>query len=65
MLCFQRELQELVVERYRNKCEGAFSELENDGYVFKHLIGHIIASGTEIVRSLKRPHGRSVLCLAI
>ena len=35
----------MVVDRYESKCKGAFSELEDDDYVFKKLIGHIIAAG--------------------
>ena len=36
----------MVVKRYTDKCSGAFSCLDNDGYVYQKLPYHIAASGT-------------------
>jgi hypothetical protein len=41
----QRKLHQLVVDRYYEKCDGAFSKLEDDQYVFRKLTGHIISAG--------------------
>ena len=42
---FQRKLHQCLVDRYEAKCSGAFSKLDDDKYIFKKLIGHIISAG--------------------
>ena len=37
----------LVVQRYSKKCNAAFAQLSDDGYVYQKLLGHVAASGTE------------------
>ena len=38
-------LHERVVQRYTDKCGGAFATLPNDNYVYHKLLNHVAASG--------------------
>ena len=51
--CFsssQVELHQLVVQRYNDKCNGAFHLLPDDGYVYQKLLSHMAASGVSLGR---------------
>ena len=45
LLYLQEELHRKVVQRYSDKCSGAFAHLPNDNYVYQKLLGHVAASG--------------------
>lgn len=46
----QVELHQLLVQRYNEKCNGAFHLLPDDGYVYQKLLSHMAASGVSLGR---------------
>ena len=49
------------MRNYEQKSEdGAFSQLEDDGYVFKKLLGHIIAAGEAGVSKYMQEGGKDM-----
>ena len=59
-------LHERVVQRYTDKCGGAFAALPNDSYVYHKLLNHVAASGVCVcVRGYVHVHVCVCVCVRV